>query len=630
MIISCNKIKKSFGVDVILEDINFSVDEREKAAIVGVNGAGKTTIFKILTRELSKDSGDIIIKKDCTLGYLSQMTEFLEDETIFDSLLDVFHNLILMEEEIRTLEKSMGKLSGDELEKTMNRYNRVTHDFEEQNGYEYKSRIRGVIKGLGFTEDESSQTIKTLSGGQKTRLYLGKLLLTSPDILLLDEPTNHLDIDSIRWLEDFLRAYDGSVIVISHDRYFLDKIVSKVIQIENRKSQTFLGNYTTYAKNKEIDRELKLKHFFDQQKEIKKQEETIRILKSFNREKSIKRAESREKLLDKLERVEKVEDAPQKMRIQLSPKRPSGNDVLDVKEIKKSFDDETLFENVNFSIKKGERVALIGPNGVGKTTLFRIILKQMTSDLGFVKEGSNVMIGYYDQEHQNLDMENTIFNEISFAQPNLTNTEIRNTLASFVFTNDDVYKTIKNLSGGEKGRVALAKIMLSNANFLILDEPTNHLDMYSKEILEETLRNYTGTILYISHDRYFINNTAQKILELTKSGVTSYLGNYDYYFEKKNELIIENTVQELNIETLEKNNWKKKKEEQAEERKRKNQLEKIELEISEVENDIQKVEAELCLEKVYTDSFLSKQAYDLKVSYERKLEQLYLFWEELN
>lgn len=631
MILSCKNIKKSFGVEDILKDVSFFVEDGEKVAVVGVNGAGKTTLFKIITGELAADGGEVVLKKGAKVGYLSQMTELNSDFTVYDEFISVFADLIALEKQLREIEKNMADVDGKQLTDAMSQYARLSHEFEENKGYEYKSRVRGVMKGLGFTEAEFELPIKNLSGGQKTRVSLGKLLLTAPELLLLDEPTNHLDIESVVWLEDyFLRNYSGSVIIISHDRYFLDKTAAKIIEIEHGVSSVYNGNYTYFAYKKEIDREIRLKQYMDQQKIIKKQEQTIRLLKSFNREKSIKRAESREKLLAKIDRIEKPENAPERMRIILEPKITSGNDVLSVVDAEKSFDGEVLFKNVSFEIKRGEIVALIGPNGIGKTTLFKMIMNQ-TDGQGKIKTGANVKIGYYDQEHATLDDEKTIFREISDAEPKLKNLEIRNALAAFVFTGDDVLKTISTLSGGEKGRVALAKMMLGNVNFLMLDEPTNHLDMFSKEILEEALRNYTGTVLYISHDRYFINNTAERIIELTDNGVNSYLGNYDYYIERKTALEAASDAPVNNVaEPAAKDEWKRKKEMEAAQRKRLSDLAKTEREISDVEEQIKQADYQLSLEEVYSNYERAQAEHENKVALEQKLDELYQKWDGLS
>lgn len=630
MILALNNVSKAFGTDVILKNISFHIEEKEKVAIVGVNGAGKSTLFKIITGELSLDSGEVIMPKSATTGYFSQSLEIDSSKTIYGELLTVFEPIMLMEQQLRDMEAQMSHKSGDQLEKLMEKYSELSHKMEEMDGYSYQSRLRGVIKGLGFSDEESSQTINQLSGGQKTRVALGKILLKAPDILLLDEPTNHLDIDSLRWLEDFLRSYKGAVVIISHDRYFLDKVVGKVIEIENKKAKEYFGNYSYYAEKKIVDREIEYHRYINQQKEIKHQEDVIKKLREFNREKSIKRAESREKMLDKIERIEAPENLPDKMRLEIKPVKESGNDVLSVDNVSMAFDGVPLFDNISFNIKKGEKTALIGPNGIGKTTLFKIILSRLEAKGGSVKLGSNVVIGYYDQEQSDLNLNKTIFDEISDAYPDLTITQIRNVLAAFVFTGDDVFKTIGSLSGGEKGRVALAKIMLSNANFLILDEPTNHLDINSKEILEQAIQCYTGTVLYISHDRYFINSTATKIVELNKDKATIYLGNYDYYTEKLKENEIVKIEEVKSIETETKLDWKKQKEIQAQQRKKDNRIKKIEKEIEETENKIDELDNLLATEEVYTNSMRSREIYEEKESLEEKLMELYEKFEEIN
>lgn len=630
MILACKDIHKSYGTDIVLESISFHIEEHEKAAIVGVNGAGKSTLFKILIGALSYDSGEIYKAKETSIGYLAQDMQIDTKNTIFDEMITVFSDLIEIENTLRYIEGDMANHHGQELEKLMNNYSMLQHKFEERNGYGYKSKIKGVLKGLGFSYEEFEQPIYQLSGGQKTRVALGKLLLTEPDILLLDEPTNHLDIDAISWLEEFLHSYLGSILIISHDRYFLDRVVNKIIEIENKKSSEYNGNYTYYAQKKEVLRQIQLKQYLDQQKEIKHQEQVIEKLRSFNREKSVKRAESREKLLNKIERVEKPESLPDKMKLILEPSIQSGNDVLHIENISKSFDNTNLFKNINIDIKREEKVALLGANGIGKTTLFKIILDLMEADSGEVKLGTNVKIGYYDQEQQNLDESKTIIEEISYYYPNMTNTQIRNMLAAFVFTADDVFKPISALSGGEKGRVALAKLMLSGTNFLLLDEPTNHLDMFSKEILEDAINNFSGTVLYISHDRYFINKTATRILEMSSNGVTQYLGNYTYYVEKKLENKqnkISATVSETVEDSSTKEQWLKQKEEQARIKKKQNQIKKIEDEISKTEEQISEMDRLLCLEEVYTNPEKSKEVYDNKSKLEDDLERLYEEWE---
>lgn len=637
MIFSCNNINKSYGETKILSNISFNINDKEKVALVGVNGAGKSTLFKIITGEISQDLGEVNIPKNIKIGYFSQNLELNNTNTVFEELLSVFDFIIEKENQLKILEEemSLSNLTENEINKLVDKYNKISEYLNDNNGLDYKNRIKGVLKGLGFSEEDFDKKISSFSGGQKTRISLSKIILNNPDLLLLDEPTNHLDIKSISWLENFLKNYDKAVVIISHDRYFLNKIVDKVIEIENTKANIYNGNYDEYYSKKQINRNIELQHYINQQKEIKKQEESIKKLKSFNREKSVKRAESKEKALSKMKVLEKPENLPEKMRLTLSPKKESGQDVLDVNEVSKSFT-FTLFENISFSIKKGEKVALVGDNGVGKTTLLKMILNSKNCDDQSIKIGANVCIGYYDQEQENLDFNKTIFEEISDTFPNLTNNEIRNALALFVFTGDDVFKTIGALSGGEKGRVAMAKIMLSNANFLILDEPTNHLDIASKEILENAISSYTGTCLYISHDRYFINNTANKIIELTKNKASTYLGNYDYYLEKisqnksldknnftKNTEVITSTKTEI------KNDWKLQKEQQAKTRKKQNELKKVEKEIEELEEKIKQADYELSLEEVYTNLKRTREIYDEKSKDEEKLNLLYEKWEEL-
>lgn len=636
MILSLSNVSKSYGTDVILEKISFNIEEKEKAAIVGVNGAGKTTLFKIITGEISSDSGDIYFKKDSSFGYLKQNAIPNSEGTIYNEMLAVFSPLIKAEEDLRQMEHEMSHMSGTELKEHMKKYSDLQYKFELMDGYSYKSRIKGVLKGLGFTEDDFDRPVKSLSGGQKTRVYLGSLLLSKPDLLLLDEPTNHLDIESIAWLEDFLRSYTGAVLIISHDRYFLDKIVTKTIEIENKKSHIYEGNYSFYAKNKEINRQIEQHHFVQQQKEIKHQEDVIAKLRSFNREKSIKRAESRQKQLEKMEVVNRPENLPDKMRLKLTPKITSGNDVLHAEGLSKLFDNKTLFSNLDIDIKRGEKTAIVGPNGIGKSTLLKILLGKAEKTTGEIKWGTNVHVGYYDQEQHNFNENNTIFQEISDTYPEMTNGEIRNVLAAFVFEGDDVFKLISSLSGGEKGRISLAKIMLSKANCLILDEPTNHLDIFSKEILENAINNYEGTVLYVSHDRYFINKTATKIIELSKDGVKEYLGNYDYYIEKKNTakreemLFGEKTHQPEKQEISEtKLSYQEQKEQQAKERKLKNQIKKLETEIEETEVKIQALEEELMKPEIATDADKARDLFDQKTDLETHLNELYDKWESI-
>ena len=639
MILSCNHIDKAFGVKQILKDVSFHVEEREKTAIVGINGAGKSTLLKIIMNQLSADSGEVTLSRGATIGYLAQHEAVSGEHTIYEELLEVKKEIIEMEEKIRSLELDMKHQQGEELTATLELYHRLSTEFENQNGYAYKSELIGVLKGLGFEESEFDKSVATLSGGQKTRVALGKLLLSKPDIILLDEPTNHLDMNSIAWLETYLLNYQGAVIIVAHDRYFLNKVVTKVVELDNGHATVFLGNYSDYAAKKAMLRDAQLKAWMNQQQEIKHQEQVIAKLKSFNREKSIKRAESREKMLDKIDRLEKPTELNSEIHLQLHPRVESGEDVLKVEHLSKAFDSQQLFSDLNFSVKRGEKVAIIGNNGTGKTTILKIINSVIEADAGSFTLGSKVHIGYYDQEHHVLHMEKTLFEEIADDYPTLTNTEIRNTLAAFLFTGDDVFKQIKDLSGGERGRVSLAKLMLSEANFLILDEPTNHLDIVSKEILEHALNQYTGTVLYVSHDRYFINQTASRILDLTGNTLVNYIGNYDYYLEKREELtriyVPETSVSSVEQSTAAatassgKDEWQKRKEEQARERKRQNDLKKTEDQIQKLEARNQEIDEQMCLESVYTDVAKCMELNKEKTENANKLEALYEVWESL-
>ena len=639
MILSCQSICKSFGEKVILNDASFHIEEREKAALIGNNGAGKTTLLRIIMEEISADSGQVVLMKDKKIGYLAQYQEIKGHRTIYEELLSTKQYIIDMEDRMRAAEIQMKRASGEELERLMNTYTRLTHEFELENGYAYKSELMGVLKGLGFTEEDFNKQIETLSGGQKTRVALGKLLISKPDILLLDEPTNHLDMESISWLETYLLNYPGAVFIVSHDRYFLDKVVTKVIEIDAGQVRMYSGNYSAYAEKKAQLRDAQYKAYLNQQREIKHQEAVIVKLKSFNREKSIRRAESREKMLGKIQRIEKPTEVQSQMRLSLEPRVISGNDVLTVEELSKSFPEQTLFTDISFQIKRGERVALIGNNGTGKTTMLKILNDLIPADSGTFTLGSKVQIGYYDQEHHVLHPEKTIFEEISDAFPALTETEIRNMLAAFLFTNDDVFKLISSLSGGERGRVSLAKLMLSEANFLILDEPTNHLDIASKEILEEALNSYTGTVLYVSHDRYFINQTATRILELTNQAVVNYIGDYDYYLEKKEELtekyapiqqIEETTSDEAAPAASEgKLTWQQQKEEQARKRKQEAELKKTEQRIEELETRDKEIDETLVLPDVCTNVGRCAELSREKDKIQAELEELYEKWETL-
>lgn len=634
MILACQNIEKSFDGVTILQDASFHIEEREKAALVGINGAGKSTLFRIIVGELSPDNGQVILAKGKTLGYLAQHQEMENELTIYDCLLQVKQHILDMEIRMREMEAEMKHTTGEALTKLMDSYSRLTHEFEMENGYAYKSELTGVLKGLGFQEEDFQKQVSMLSGGQKTRVALGRLLLSKPDIILLDEPTNHLDMDSIAWLETYLLNYPGAVFIVSHDRYFLDKVATKIVEIDNGKVSAFTGNYSAYSEKKALLRKAAYQAYLNQQQEIKHQEEVIAKLKSFNREKSIRRAESREKMLDKMEVLEKPVEIDSSMKITLKPRITSGNDVLTVEGLGKSFPPLTLFEDLNFSVKRGERVAIIGNNGTGKTTILKILNEIVPPDTGCFHLGNKVHIGYYDQEHHVLHNEKTIFEEISDDFPKLTNTEIRNLLAAFLFTGDDVFKPIQALSGGEKGRVSLAKLMLSEANFLILDEPTNHLDITSKEILEEALSNYEGTVLYVSHDRYFINKTATRILDLTNQKLVNYIGNYDYYLEKKEELtqIYAPDIQEEAVETKTsavKLDWKQQKEEQARLRKKENDLKKTESLIEELETRDSEIDEEMAKPEVATNVAECVRLSKEKAEIAQKLEELYEKWEEL-
>lgn len=632
MILSCNNISKSFGTDVIIKSCSFNIEDHEKAAIVGINGAGKSTLLKIITGIEPADTGLVTLAKDKTLGYLSQQQNLNSDNTIYDELLSVKQYILDMEAQLRSIENQMKSADDTALETLMKKYSDLNHEFELNNGYAYKSEITGVLKGLGFAEEDFTLNVNTLSGGQKTRVALGRLLLSKPDIILLDEPTNHLDMESISWLENYLLNYSGAVLIVAHDRYFLDKIVSKIIELDNGNATVFSGNYTDYASKKAILRNMQLKEYLNQQREIKHQEEVITKLKQFNREKSIKRAESREKMLNKMEFVDKPEILNDKMDIKLEPNVISGNDVLTVDNLTKGFDGTVLFDNICFQIKRGERVALIGSNGTGKTTILKLINGIIPADSGSIYLGAKVNIGYYDQEHHVLDPDKTIFDEIRDAYPDLNNTQIRNTLAAFLFTNEDVFKYIKDLSGGERGRVSLAKLMLSNANFLILDEPTNHLDITSKEILENALNSYTGTVLFVSHDRYFINSTATRIIELANKTVVNYIGNYDYYLEKKDILgakPITNNTSKSSSSAISKLNWQEEKVKQAQQKKIKNEINRTEERMALIEAEIEELDNMYADPAISSDTAKLMEIHTRKEALSKELDELYDKWGEL-
>ncbi len=636
MVLSCHNLSKSFLGDPLFSGGTFRIEDKEKAAIVGINGAGKSTLLKIIVGEMAPDTGEVVLAKGKTLGYLAQHQDLSAHRTIYEEVLTAKQDVLDLEQQIRRLEQQMKDAQGEELPAMMETYSRLNHEFEQKDGYACQSEVTAVLKGLGFEEADFSKPYESLSGGQKTRVALGRLLLEKPDLLLLDEPTNHLDILSVTWLENYLKSYPGSVLVVAHDRYFLDRIVTKVIEVEGGKITSFSGNYSAYAEKKKMLREAAMRQYLNQQQEIKHQEAVIAKLKSFNREKSIRRAESREKMLAKTERLEKPTELKDSMFFTLEPNEVSGNDVLTIQNLSKSYGGNCLFQQVDLNIKRGERVAVIGANGTGKTTLLKIINGLVQPDTGSVTLGSRVAIGYYDQEQQLLDESNTLFEEIQNAYPHLNNTTIRNTLAAFLFTGDDVFKQISELSGGERGRISLAKLILSPCNFLILDEPTNHLDMTSKEILEQALSHYTGTVLYVSHDRYFVNQTATRILELTGNTFVNYIGNYDYYLEKKEELTAvyaapaaAKTAAAPQPEESGLADWKSQKEEQARQRKRQNDMKKIEERIDALEKRSAEIDELLTLQDVYTNVSrcmeLNREQEEIKAETERLFEQ----WEEL-
>ncbi len=658
MILSCQSINKSFITQTVLKDASFHMEDFDKVAIVGSNGAGKTTLLRIITKELEADSGQVSISKGKTIGYLAQHNQLELQHTIYEELLMMRQDLVELEDQIRSMEANMKHIEVSKMEDYLHEYNQLTHTFEQKNGYAYKSELIGVLKGLGFSKEEFDTPVSTLSGGQKTRVALGKMLYLNPDLIILDEPTNHLDIQAVTWLENYLSNYKGAVIIVSHDRYFLDKVVQKVVEIENAQITSFVGNYSQYVVKKEQLRITQYHAYMNNQREIKHQEEVITKLRSFNREKSIKRADSREKLLQKIEVIDKPLEFKNEMALELKPLVESGKDVLEIEDLSKSFSDTPLLKNINLSIKRGEHIALLGANGTGKTTLLRLIQDLIPSDAGSIRLGAKVSIGYYDQEHSVLNLDKTLFDEIADTYPNLTNTQIRNTLAAFLFTNDDAFKRIKDLSGGEKGRVALAKLMLSNANFLILDEPTNHLDVYSREILEQALSNYQGTLLYVSHDRYFINKTAHKIVEIKDTSLNEYDGNYDYYLEKsaltidsnadnissKSQLKVinrptinsdskSNTVSDSNEDNSSdkstKLDWQAQKEEQAKQRKRENLIKKTEQEIEELEARQSEIHEKFLDPIIASSSVKLQELTKEEQAISTRLESLYETWETL-
>ena len=635
IVLSCNNLNKSFGIDLVLENINFTVNENDKIGIIGVNGTGKTTLFKIISGIYGYDSGDIYTSKDCEIGYLEQNTNFHSENTIFEEVLEVFKDIIDMENYLRELEDKIAKESSNSnstnLEKLMNEYSHKLELFSDINGYGYKSEAKGILKGLGFSDEDMSKPISILSGGEKTRVLLGKLLLKKPNLLLLDEPTNHLDSEAIEWLEVFLKQYKGTVILISHDRYFLDQVVNRIFEIHNKKLKSYNGNYSKFLEISATEKEIEQKKYDDQQKEIKKQEESIERLKAYGREKHLKRARSKEKSLDKVEILDKPESYRKKAKIEFNPTITSGNDVLKLRNVSMGYGERILFKDLNLDIYRGEKVALIGANGIGKSTLFKIIMKELTPYSGEIKFGTNVNVSYFHQEQKTLDLNNTIIDEIWNNNPNLTQTSIRSMLGSFLFQGEEVFKQISTLSGGERARIAILKLILSNANLLLLDEPTNHLDIDSKEVLEQALSGYTGTIFTISHDRYFLNTVVDKVLVLDENGITEYLGNYDYYIEKKKQIQDLNQIEENEEKTKTQLKDEKRKEREQRELEKKNRIKRqnIEKDIEETELKIEELDILLCQEEVYSNPEKSKQVSQEKISLEDKLANLYDEWENL-
>lgn len=636
IILSCNNISKSFGIDLILNNISFSINKGEKVGLVGVNGAGKSTLFKILTNQIQYDTGELYISKSTTIGHLEQNSILNEKSTILEECTAIFQHLIEMEQNLRSLEMDIANLSNDknrekELNEAMHKYSVLLEAFNEKNGYGFRSEIRGVLKGLGFSEEEFNQPIYQLSGGQKTRVALAKLLLTHPDLLLLDEPTNHLDIEAVEWLEGFLRDYEGTILMISHDRYFLDQLVNRIFEIENHCLTSYNGNFSTFMEKKRILIEQQIKEYIEQQKEIERQKDIIRRLRQHGTEKLMNRAKSREKQLEKIEEIQAPSVHRDKAFIRFEAQVKSGNDVLSVQDLSKSFDDHLLFQNVSFDIYKGEKVALIGPNGIGKSTLFKLILSEFEPSGGSIRLGHNVFPGYYDQEQKNLHPHKTVIDEIWDDHINLNQTEVRTLLGSFLFKGDDVFKMVDSLSGGEKGRLSLLKLILSKSNLLLLDEPTNHLDIDSKEVLEEALINYDGTVFFISHDRYFLNRVATKIIELSPSGNEIYYGNYDYYIQKKKEKLIMNGPEEKEEKT--KTQLREERRKEREERENLRAIakaqKKIEAEIEELEEKISHLEELMCQEEVYSNEERSREIHRESQQLKDRLELLYAEWEKL-
>jgi ATP-binding cassette, subfamily F, member 3 len=635
IVLSCKDIHKSYGIDVILDKVTFNINEGEKVGLIGANGAGKTTLFKILTAQLEQDTGELFIDKNKRVGYLSQHLSLESGSTIYEELLTVFQELLNIESRITELEVKLNEPYDNSKQeyhdKIIHEFTTLTEVYEHRGGYTYKGEISRVLRGLGFTEEDFNKNINILSGGQKTRVALCKLLLTMPEILLLDEPTNHLDLDAIEWLEDYLKAYKGTMIIISHDRFFLDSITNKTVEMINGHVNTYNGNYTTFVDLKQKNYEVQLKAYNLQQTEIKRQEDIIERYRSFNREKSIKAAESREKALEKVERIEAPDKETKASKIKFETQIKSGNDVLHAENLSKSYGEKRLFHNLDLDIKRGEKTALIGENGRGKTTLFRIIMDNVEKDTGIKVLGKNVFIGYYDQEQSNLNLEKTVLDEVWDEFPNMTTTQLRNALAAFLFTGDDVFKHISTLSGGEKCRINLLKLMLSKSNFLLLDEPTNHLDINSREALEDALLSYDGTLLVISHDRYFLNKVIDKIYDLKEDGIKEYLGNYSYYVEKKKnpQRFEEELANAGKTKTQIQEEKKKKREFEKQEKEKLLKVKAVETSISNSEKKLLDLQNQLCLEEIYSNPQKSEDVNKEIAATEGILEKLYSEWEEL-
>lgn len=634
IVLSCNNVSKYFGIDLIIKNITFSIGEGEKVGLVGINGAGKSTLFKILCQELSYDEGELYIAKSTRIGYLEQNNILDSDKKVYDEVVEVFTPLIEMERELRKLEEEIAQLGKKpspppELQALMEKYAHMLEEFEKKNGYGFRSEVRGVLRGLGFSEEEFRQPIIQLSGGEKTRVSLAKLLLSKPDILMLDEPTNHLDIEAVEWLEGFLRDYQGTVLMISHDRYFLDQLVTRIMEIENHQLESYNGNYTDFIKKKEIIREQQFKAYVEQQKEIYRQKDMIRRLRQHGTEKLITRAKSKEKQLAKVQELAPPSGERHRARIQFNIANSSGNDILSVQDLGKSFEDSSLFSNVSFDIYRGERVALIGPNGIGKSTLFKMILNKTDVTEGNLQLGHNIDLGYYDQEQGDLHLNKSIIDEIWDDHTYMDETQIRTLLGSFLFKGEDVFKRVDTLSGGEKAKLSLLKLILSNSNFLLLDEPTNHLDIDSKEVLEDALLQYDGTLFAISHDRYFLNRVATKIIELDPHGANIYLGNYDYYLEKKKELSIEEEIIETKTRTQIKEERRKAKEKQSRLRQLAKEREKIEEKIMELEENLEDLEKLMCREEIYSNPEKSREVHLESAGIKEEIDRLYGEWETI-